>query len=175
VLLLGAPLGAEEPPVLIHLEIDAKAFEQGVRSLSLATLFDDARARKCFGPLARELGLDPEAPVGSLIAVAGPGRFVEGRAALDVFSITFEGGLTVRAGEQAPDALLSGPPWADAEFILSVQPGPALRQVLARRLVRGEFREVEMDGRTLIHTNLVPWPTAEWLFGGVYLDRLGEP
>ena len=143
-LLLGAPVGAGEPPVLIRAEFDARTFERGLRSLALATLLDDAQARKCFAPLAGEIGLDPRAPVESLIAAVGPSRFFEGRATLEVFSITFEGGLMVRAGEKVPVALLRGPPFADAEFVLSLHPGPALRQLLARRLLKSEFGEVEV-------------------------------
>ena len=135
-----------------YLSVDAGKFEYGMSSLSLAALLREGEVQEFLAPLYQHVGgIDPADPVASILESSPVSQYLAGEFSIGISGISFdiEGPdgqpTTLRLSASHPinarmlhnlTMLHSEGDWEDGrkaslsiDFLLAIEPGPALRQM----------------------------------------------
>lgn len=134
-----------------YASVDAAAFERGIRNLDLANLLRDAEVAAFLHPLMASLaeeGIDPEDPIGSMLARAPTAAWLKGAASFGIagfeFTLGNAGETTFRVSPEHPvsarlahrmidiengDGTTGGTRFA-VDALLSCEPGDELRTMV---------------------------------------------
>lgn len=198
---------AQDPAALLpddtflYVELDAGAFERGLRQLDVVKILSNPGFREFFTPAFRKLQIDPADPAASILERLQVKEWLAGRAAVGVRGLTvafekrkrttftarkpigvavFHELLGALLGELLSDgARAQVGVRLDLDFAAVVEPGPRLSEQIRAFLRAPPFevrrRAVQMGDRQLLHLSFPPLQLADKVYyePQVYL-HIGE-